>query len=403
MSALTRQPGTEPIARFLRRGREIGPQTRVGEAAELLRLSPHRLLAATERGRLVGLLTERALADALLAAASEQERIALRQTSVESLLASPTGVAHPLWSVETLLAALDAHEVEALPVGEADGAFLGLIGRSDFLEELLRPVVPPLIGGMATPRGVYLTTGAASGGASGGALVMTGMLIFGVQIGLLTALGGLSAWVQDALPGVAHLSASLPGGMRQALFSVGGAALYGALFLSVVRLSPLAGYHAAEHQVVHALERSEPLLVESVRLMPREHPRCGTNFIAAALLLSLGGALAPAIGSPGYLLSGLLALIYWRALGGWLQRHFTTRPASVAQLESGIAAAREVLARHSRSATGALSPLSRLRRSGLLHVLGGFLLGALLLAGLALLIPPLGGLLAPHWRALWLH
>jgi uncharacterized protein YqhQ len=36
--------------------------------------------------------------------------------------------------------------------------------------------------------------------------------------------------------------------------------------------------------VVHAIERGEPLLAESVRAMPRVHPRCGTNIVAAAFL-----------------------------------------------------------------------------------------------------------------------
>ena len=165
------------------------------------------------------------------------------------------------------------------------------------------------------------------------------------------------------------------------------------MFLSLVRLSPLAGYHAAEHQVVHAIERGQPLLTECVREMPREHPRCGTNFVAAALLFSLGGALTPLLGALAYPLGGLAALVWWRTLGGWLQRHFTTRPATDAQLDSGIRAARELLVRHARSERND-TPLGRLWRSGMVHILLGFLGGAGILALLTLL-PPLRGILTP--------
>ena len=41
------------------------------------------------------------------------------------------------------------------------------------------------------------------------------------------------------------------------------------LFLLLMRVSRLAGYHAAEHQTVHAMERNETLVPEIVCRMPR--------------------------------------------------------------------------------------------------------------------------------------
>jgi CBS domain-containing protein len=58
-------------------------------------------------------------------------------------------------------ALLDESGADALPVVDANGAYLGLVARSDLVQDLVRPFKPPLVGGMATPLGVYLTTGQA--------------------------------------------------------------------------------------------------------------------------------------------------------------------------------------------------------------------------------------------------
>jgi hypothetical protein len=179
------------------------------------------------------------------------------------------------------------------------------------------------------------------------------------------------------------------------------------IFLLLLRLSPIAGYHAAEHQVVHALERSEPLVVETVRAMPRVHPRCGTNLVAGALLLTLGAAVfAPLLRRllgdsdgemAGYILAIFPALVWWRSVGGWLQQHFTTRPATDAQIESGIRAARELLRAHDRAPFAPLRGrrvLLRFWRMGFLQIMGGFSAGLGLLKLLTLVVPAL----RPLWN-----
>ena len=100
------------------------------------------------------------------------------------------------------------------------------------------------------------------------------------------------------------------------------------------------------------------------------------------------------------MLAVILVLSYWRTLGAWFQEKLTTRPATQAQLVQGIAAAKELLAKHSATASPPPSPLQRLWFSGLPQILLGYLLGLGLLWGLARLIPPLGVALAPHWEAL---
>jgi CBS domain-containing protein len=395
MTAMQRQPEERLLVHFLRRVREATPRTTLGDALALLRIAPHRAVPVVDAGRLVGLFSERCLTRALLAAHDDDGRAALRQGPVSALMEPPGPLAAPDWNLDQFLAACDAHGRDYLPVVEASGRFLGLIARSDLLDELLAvPSLPP-IGGMATPLGVYLTSGGATGGVGGVALALTGLLTCLTQALLYLGLGALGGTLREAVHGlwIHWLGVAEP--VRQSLGTLLGALGFGVAFLGLLRLSPLAGYHAAEHQVVHAIERGEPLLIESVRLMPREHPRCGTNFIAAAALLSAGGALAPLIGSLGYLVGGVLALGFWRSLGGWLQRHFTTRTATTRQLRSGIDAANELIARQARRGDEPPGGLVRLGRSGMVHILLGYALGGGLLALLVWLIPSLRGGLLP--------
>jgi CBS domain-containing protein len=376
MTPPTRQLRDIPLGSVLRKTRPVGPQTRLADALELLRVAPQRAVPVVENGRLIGILSDREVVGPLL------ENPGLRDSPVVDFAApiGPTVSANV--SAAEFLALCDAHQADFLPVVEGSGYFSGLISRGDLLDALARPGAAPLIGGMATPAGVYLTAGAVTGGVHPLALSLTGLLMFSAQVGIYLALDAVGKTISGSAPKAMQLLLLAPEPVRRALDGVGSSLASGLLFLSLVRLSPLAGYHAAEHQVVHAIERGEPLLPECVREMPREHPRCGTNFIAGALLFSLGGALTPILGALAYPLGGLAALAWWRTLGGWLQRHFTTRIATAAQLDSGIRAGREVLTRYARSERDD-TPLLRLWNSGMIHLLLGFFGGAGILALLA--------------------
>lgn len=368
-------------------------EERVGVAAELLRVSPYRCVPVVAHGQLLGLITEASLASFLMEAPDRpEERRHWLETRVEKILVPVTVTVLPSLSITELVQVLTLHQCDAVPVLTPGGKYLGMVGHADLVRELIRPMRVPTLGGMATPLGVYLTTGAASAGAGQVALVLTGLCFFWVQTILLAAL----IFLDTLLPPL-----PFPGAVRESLELLFTATftLFG--FLCFLRLSPLAGYHAAEHQVVHAIERHAPLLPDVVRFMPRVHPRCGTNFAAAAFLLGLGAALLPLLGKPAYIVSALLAIVYWRSLGSWFQEHLTTRPATEAQLAQGIAAAKTLLAHHDPVTYRAHHhPLRRLWFSGLPQVLLGFLLGAGLLGLLALLIPPLGEALGPHWGEL---
>jgi len=195
---------------------------------------------------------------------------------------------------------------------------------------------------MATPLGVYLSDGRHTGGAT-----LLGLFLSGVT---LAAMGLLAQAAADslvrAMPGVASAAGLLP-----ALF-----------MLVLLRLTPLAGTHAAEHQVVHCVERGWPLTPECVRQMPRVHPRCGTNLCVGLLIfIALFVGAFHAMQSAGWatddsaLLSLLLAApLAWAArqpIGGWVQQHFATRVATDAQIANAIFAANQVLERRAHDAS----------------------------------------------------
>ena len=221
-----------------------------------------------------------------------------------------------------------------------------MVSRADLLRDLHRPLLPPQIGGMATPLGVYLTTGSVSGGVGTIGLAATGFLTFSLHIAGIVSLKMVVHTLFLCAPVIPHVLMRLPRPLAQTVPEALFALTQTTLFLAMLRQTPLAGYHAAEHQVVHAIERGEPLLPDVVRTMPRVHPRCSTNLVAGVLLFYLiGTALAGWLtDGTSYLVGAFAAFLWWRPLGSFLQQYATTRPASDKQIESGIRAAKDLFA-----------------------------------------------------------
>jgi len=278
------------------------------------------------------------------------------------------------FSLHNTLLTLDRYDAPALPVVNESGHYRGMIGRADVIAALGNQVRPPVVGGMATPLGVWLTTGTLSAGAP-----PLGLFLSGATMGLCYALSHyillFALAAMNAQWGAMFLSGRL--GIESTssnLFNIAVTAVEGLLFLTIMRLMPLSGVHAAEHQTVHAIERGVPLEAEWVRKMPRAHPRCGTNLVAlGGLILIVFGHLPST--SPGTVLFALL-LIYlaWRRLGTDLQNLFTTRPASDKQLESGIRAGKELLRKYQDEPHLLTSFGARLFNSGLLLSAAGMIL-----------------------------
>ncbi len=116
-----------------------------------------------------------------------------------------------------------------------------------------------------------------------------------------------------------------------------------------------------------AIERGVPLTPEIVAQMPRAHPRCGTNLMALAGLITIIFQHLPSFDPSVILLSLIFVYFSWRSFGEILQNYFTTKPATKKQLESGIRAGREVLEKYQDEPHVLPSFGARLLRSGLAY------------------------------------
>lgn len=323
----------------------LEPEDTVRRAAGLMRSSEGSRLFVQSGGQIMGSVSERAIAGFLSGSDGSDSEL---DASVNQLIEPNQALVSSSLTMRGAAEVFASTGEDVLPVVDEYGGFRGAVYRRDLVGLLTKNLRPPTVAGMATPLGVYLTTGSVSGGV--GSL---GLYLTGVSLGLMMLIAnyvvmGLQKAV-TALTGipVAILLRSQPLTYSPNVYDL---ALYlsvlltVAVFLLLLRLSPLSGYHAAEHMTVHAIEAGETLTPERVRDMPRVHPRCGTNLLAAAgVFLIITSRFS---GQLAVLLAMLVVVLGWRMVGGWLQYFVTTRNPSARQLANGVAAGNEVLENH---------------------------------------------------------
>ncbi|HEY3328673.1 MAG TPA: DUF1385 domain-containing protein [Capsulimonadaceae bacterium] len=398
------------VSEVIRRVRPITFSTTIGAAVEQVRLSGFSELPVLSGARLVGVITlaqltyiveyvgdpevvkEMALGDVIQSLGARGWDIPQRREYIASANA-------PMSEVQAVFRART--EYLTIPVVTDSGTLVGIVTRADLAAVRLMTLAPPKMGGMATPIGVYLTDGLHYGGAGDFGLFLTGvtLAIRGIiaNVAIMAAVVFLASRYRIDLPSmVSTRYGELAGQLAVDLESL----IMLPLVMLLIRVTPLAGYHAAEHQVVHAVERGEPLTVDVVRTMPRVHPRCGTNIVAAMALFSISmslgviifktvlGAIAPAL---------VLTLALWRPLGSLFQQYLTTRPANAKQLQSGIDAATELMLRYRKGAAVAPKLNVRIWRMGIVQTM----CGVLATTAVALLIAYFVPWLKPYIPALY--
>lgn len=355
-----------PLSQIAVRVRPLELSDSLGKAAERIRASGGRGAPVTVSGHVVAVLTAEDVAAPLLA---DPERA--RQQPVATVELRGVPAVPDFWTAERALAHLRAEGLEAAPVLDAAGRYVGMVSAADLATALAGRLQPRSIGGMATPFGVYLTDGNVRGGVSNSALVWTG-----VFMGVLMVIATLAAaFLMDRIVSL--------GGPR--LIGGEGAlinrdwietALALLLFMSLFRLSRVSGYHAAEHQTVHAIEAGDDLIPEVVREKPRVHPRCGTNLVVGLAIITLlwncDWLRKAELFGLGPLIAVVFFLFTWRRVGSAAQQYLTTRPATDAEIRSGIRAGEELLRKFQLSGDRRQTRLGRLRNMGLGHVLLGF-------------------------------
>lgn len=362
----------QTIGQLAVRVRVLSPEDSVGRAAEAVRASTVGAVPVVVDGRLLGLVTASTLTTAL----AERWDQAPEKATVTSLDLEPAVVMPDSLRPEDALQFFHVNEIERAPVLDASGCLVGMVSQAELAMAVCRRVKPALIGGMATPFGVYLTGGGARGGVGDLALMSTGIFLGALN---LLGLGAAELLLSPGSPlwKLPTLAAWLPERPEHVVPWLGTV-----IFALFFRLSWVTGYHAAEHQVVHTMEAGDDLQPEVVRQKPRVHPRCGTNLVAAIGIMSFFwyGRL-PWLQGLDVIVAMLATFLLWRRVGGWVQQHITTRPASSGQIASGIQAGQELM-RHYQEGVPRGGVFRRIWNMGLLQVLGGWLV---LLAFLALL------------------
>jgi uncharacterized protein YqhQ len=132
-------------------------------------------------------------------------------------------------------------------------------------------------------------------------------------------------------------------------------------------------YHGAEHKTIAAYEHQDELVPARIETYPKEHVRCGTNFLIIVMIVTI--FVFTLFGTPGLLwrvLSRIIAIpiiagiayealrlgarfpdsLLMRALmkpGIWLQK-ITTRQPDDAQIDVAVSSFKEVLRREEESA-----------------------------------------------------
>ncbi len=112
-----------------------------------------------------------------------------------------------------------------------------------------------------------------------GSLVLSLAIALGLFLWMPMAVAFGLARLADLPPWIAHL---LEGLLRLGLL-VGYLLLLGRM----PEVQRLFGYHAAEHQTIHAFEHGAELTPENVARFPAAHPRCGTAFLLMVVLVAV--------------------------------------------------------------------------------------------------------------------
>lgn len=342
------------LADLVRSFPTLHPGDSLSKALHQLRLTSAIALPVVAGGLLQGVVAEVDLLEAVQRSgwALDPSAQSLEEVPVSAIMTREVTVGRADQTLASAWETMETARLKLLPVLDVGERYLGVVSRPDLFAALHRDLRPRTVGGLATPLGVYLTTGHHRAGAGDLGLFLTGVVMALCHLVVVTGLEGFDRFAGWVYPDwVAAL-------------------LQFCCFLMLLRLTPLAGFHAAEHQVVHAIEKGERLALEVLARQPREHPRCGTNLVAllfgAQFLFPLANQ--PTVG----MLSAIFLFFAWRRMGWVLQRFFTTKPARPHQLRSARAAGKDLLEAFGARPALRAGRLKRIWLTGFVQMVAGF-------------------------------
>lgn len=101
------------------------PQDSAAEATRLMREFDIGNVLVTDKGRLVGIVTDRDIAMRVTAKALDPERVPVRD-----VMSGHVQTAEPNWDLDQIATAMGTHQVRRLPIVE-NGVLLGIVSLSD--------------------------------------------------------------------------------------------------------------------------------------------------------------------------------------------------------------------------------------------------------------------------------
>jgi len=365
----------------------LSPSDSAARAAGLFRSGGVSSLPVVGDGRVIGVVSEGSalivVADALRSGTADSAS----DVPITEAIRSQSSFAHRDMTVDQVVEVFASTDEDVLPIVDDFGGFYGVVTRSDVLGYLAQSLRPANVAGMATPLGVYLTNGSIRAGVGNVGLFLSGATLGLIMLLAVVAVYGFAAAVQSlthvpALALVGSPSGPTPKWLDALWWTP--VVLRVVVLMGLIRLSPLSGYHAAEHMTVHAMEVGEDLTPAVVRNMPRVHPRCGTNLLAGVgIFLVVAESLSVELALP---IAIMVVILGWRTVGGYIQRFATTKTPSQRQLDSGLKAGRELIARFQERPNYQASGFARIWSTGMLQSLGGLVLVFALVTELAKLL-----------------
>jgi len=364
----------------------LDPRDGAGKALRLLRERGLAAAPVVHGGNVVGMVQEQ---DLIRLAAPEWWAAAesVRTSPVGEVMTPPEQVLTAYEGVERAVAAFKNGSASVLPVVDESGDYVGVVTRSDVMQGLFSRSIPRSVGGLATPLGVYLTTGNVRAGPGNLGLVLAGAALTLLYV-FARLLVNLGAWaVQERFAGLPLLSLRVSGDQgyfgEMLPWHLAMSAAELVLFFIVLRLSPISAIHGSEHKVVHAIENGEELTAENVARMPRVHARCGTNIMAALFVALVVAAIFDQVvgllgfaGPVGLMAAAaviFIAVIVARTrIGPVMQALVTTREPSPRLLANGLRAGKQLLERYQSNPSAGAGRLRRVWNMGLLQAAAGF-------------------------------
>ena len=321
------------------------------------------------QGKLVGIISEYDLAEILPEWSFDKESH-LHEHLASELMTKDVWTETRDTNISEILSRVNKMHTRVIPIVEKDGTYTGTaITRTEIVNYLTRFVKPPSLGGLATPLGVYITDGRHQAGTGNAGLFLTGLvfgvIIYFVQFASLFALGLTEI---ESLDGK-----SLPLILISQI----------ALFLIILRLTPLVKIHAAEHKTINAIEKGMPLNVETVKMQPKEHLRCGTNLMVLIIgiqliilvYVSYLTTFSPLLQFLFLIVGFSFVFSHWKRGGMFVQKYFTTIKPPEKYILSGIKAGEEIIRKNKEDTNPApASFLHKLWNIGIIQIISGFIL-----------------------------